>query len=41
MPNEVAGNKLRPAFVDTGTVVVDKNNLKNYREGLPVHAKPM
>jgi len=30
-----------PAFVDTGTVVVDKNNLKNYREGLPVHAKPM
>jgi ribose transport system substrate-binding protein len=32
---------LIPAFVDTGTVVVDKNNLKNYREGLPVHAKPM
>ena len=30
-----------PAFVDTGTVVVDKNNLKIYREGLPAHAKPM
>ena len=30
-----------PAFVDTGTVVVDKNNLKNYREGLPAHVKPM
>ena len=28
-----------PTFVDTGTVVVDKNNLKIYREGLPVHAK--
>ena len=30
-----------PAFVDTGTVVVDKNNLKNYCEGLPAHVKPM
>ena len=30
-----------PTFVDTGTVVVDKNNLKIYREGLPVHAKAM
>jgi ribose transport system substrate-binding protein len=30
-----------PVFVDTGTVVVDKNNLKTYREGLPAHAKPM
>jgi ribose transport system substrate-binding protein len=30
-----------PTFVDTGTVVVDKNNLKIYREGLPVHTKPM
>jgi hypothetical protein len=30
-----------PVFVDTGTVVVDKNNLKGYREGLPAQAKPM
>src|SRR5579864_2389259 len=30
-----------PTFVDTGTVVVDKNNLKIYREGLPAHAKAM
>ena len=30
-----------PAFVDTGTLVVDKNNLKIYREGLPAHAKQM
>lgn len=30
-----------PVFVDTGTVVVDKNNLKVYREGLPAYAKPM
>jgi ribose transport system substrate-binding protein len=30
-----------PTFVDTGTVVVDKNNLKIYREGLPVRTKPM
>src|SRR5215469_14146077 len=28
-----------PTFVDTGTVIVDKNNLNIYREGLPVHAK--
>ena len=25
-----------PTFVDTGTIVVDKNNLRAYREGLPV-----
>jgi ribose transport system substrate-binding protein len=30
-----------PVFVDTGTVVVDKNNLKNYRESRPAQAKPM
>lgn len=30
-----------PVFVDTGTVVVEKNNLQLYREGLPSHAKPM
>jgi len=30
-----------PVFVDTGTVTVDKNNLKMYREGLPIRAKPM
>ena len=30
-----------PAFVDTGTLVVDKNNVKIYREGLPAHAKQM
>jgi ribose transport system substrate-binding protein len=30
-----------PTFVDTGTVVVGKNNLKIYREGLPARAKPM
>ncbi len=29
-----------PTFVDTGTVVVDKNNLKVYREALPAHPKP-
>jgi len=28
-----------PIFVDTGTVVVDKGNVKAYREGLPSHAK--
>jgi len=28
-----------PAFVDTGTVVVDKNNVKAYREALPAHVK--
>jgi len=26
-----------PVFVDTGTIVVDKNNLKDYRDGLPAH----
>ena len=30
-----------PVFVDTGTIVVDKNNLKDYREGLPAHPKSM
>jgi len=30
-----------PTFVDTGTVVIDKNNLKIYREGLPTRARPM
>ncbi len=30
-----------PTFVDTGTVVVDKNNLKVYREALPAHPKPL
>lgn len=30
-----------PVSVDTGTVTVDKNNLKMYREGLPSRAKPM
>jgi len=30
-----------PAFVDTGTVVVDKTNLKSYREDLPAYAKTM
>jgi len=30
-----------PTFVDTGTVVVDKTNLKSYREDLPAAAKPM
>jgi ribose transport system substrate-binding protein len=29
-----------PVFVDTGTVVVDKSNLKEYREGLLAHVKP-
>ena len=28
-----------PIFVDTGTVVVDKDNVKLYREGLPSHPK--
>jgi len=27
-----------PTFVDTGTIVVDKNNLQTYREALPGHA---
>jgi len=30
-----------PTFVDTGTIVVDKNNLKSYRENLPAHAGAM
>ena len=30
-----------PVFVDTGTVIVEKNNLKTYREGLSSHSKPM
>jgi ribose transport system substrate-binding protein len=30
-----------PTFVDTGTVAVDKNNLKSYREGLPARGKTM
>ena len=30
-----------PTFVDTGTVVVDKSNLKVYREALAAHAKPL
>jgi ribose transport system substrate-binding protein len=28
-----------PTSVDTGTVVIDKTNLKNYRESMPSHAK--
>ncbi len=30
-----------PAFVDTGTVAVDKGNLKLYREALAAHPKPL
>ncbi len=30
-----------PTFVDTGTVVVDKSNLKVYREALATHPKPL
>jgi ribose transport system substrate-binding protein len=30
-----------PTFVDTGTVVVDKNNLNIYREALSAHPKPL
>lgn len=30
-----------PTFVDTGTVVVDKGNLKLYREALAAHPKPL
>jgi hypothetical protein len=30
-----------PTLVDTGTAVVDKDNLKVYREGLTAHPKPM
>jgi len=29
-----------PISADTGTVIVDKNNLKVYREGLATHPKP-
>jgi ribose transport system substrate-binding protein len=30
-----------PTFVDTGTVIVDKSNLKLYREALAAHPKPL
>jgi ribose transport system substrate-binding protein len=30
-----------PTFVDTGTLIVDKNNIKLYREALSTHPKPM
>ena len=30
-----------PTFVDTGTVIVDKSNLKVYREALAAHPEPM
>jgi ribose transport system substrate-binding protein len=30
-----------PTFLDTGTVIVDKNNLKLYREALVAHPKPL
>jgi len=30
-----------PTFVDTGTVTVDKNNLKGYREALAAHPEPL
>ena len=30
-----------PTFVDTGTIVVDKNTLKIYREALSEHPKPL
>ncbi len=30
-----------PAWVDTGTAIVDKNNLKVFREALAAHPKPM
>jgi ribose transport system substrate-binding protein len=30
-----------PVSVDTGTVLVDKDNLKVYREALPAHPKPL
>jgi ribose transport system substrate-binding protein len=30
-----------PTFVDTGTVVVEKYNLKVYREALPAHPRPL
>ena len=28
-------------FVDTGTLVVDKSNLKVYREALAAHPRPL
>jgi ribose transport system substrate-binding protein len=30
-----------PTFVDTGTVIVDKNNLKIYRDALAAHPEPI
>jgi hypothetical protein len=30
-----------PTFVDTGTVIVDKSNLKLSREALAAHPKPL
>ena len=30
-----------PIVVDTGTVIVDKTNLKIYREAFAAHAKPL
>ena len=30
-----------PTFVDTGTVIVDKSNLKLYREALAAHPKAL
>jgi hypothetical protein len=30
-----------PTAVDTGTVVVDRSNLKIYREALAEHPKPL
>jgi hypothetical protein len=30
-----------PTFVDTGTVVVDKSNLRLYREALAPDSKPL
>jgi ribose transport system substrate-binding protein len=30
-----------PAWVDTGTAVVDKNNLAAFREALAAHPKPL
>ena len=30
-----------PTFVDTGTAIVDKSNLKAYRDALAAHPKPM
>jgi hypothetical protein len=30
-----------PTFVDTGTAVVDKNNVKAFRDALAAHPKPL